>query len=150
MDKFAIEIIQKIFKYLNPIDLRKNSLVCKQFYYSSKYFIENEKWEKILTKKKNNEEVSFLTIKDINYTYNIEKINNYFNKGLRYIMYRGDIKLIINVVTLGYKSHHERMYSLIVKEGLINLCELTNKPDIYLLVESKNIKARGISMSRYE
>ena len=53
-------------------------------------------------------------------------------------------------MTLGYKSDHERMYSLIVKEGLINLCELTNKPDIYLLVESKNIKARGISMSRYE
>ena len=99
MDKFAIEIIQKIFKYLNPIDLR-----------------ENEKREKRLKKKKNNKEVSFVTIKDINYTYNIEKINHYFNKGLRYIMYGGNIKLIVNVVTLGYKSDHERMYSLIVKE----------------------------------
>ena len=80
MDSFSLEIIQYIFQYLNPKELRICSLVCKEFNLASKYFKQSEKWEKMFNLESKDE-----------YGYDIDLVRNYLKNGYRYISFNGKI-----------------------------------------------------------
>ena len=147
MDSLSLEILQYIFQYLNPKELRICSLVCKEFNLASKYFKQSEKWEKMFNLESIDE-----------YGYDIDLVRNYLKNGYRYIYFNGKINFVVNCVSIIDSNNIERIRSIILKEGdLLTIYTSVAKDskhneieNIYFLTDSKyKIKKRGINISVY-
>jgi hypothetical protein len=138
-DKLSIEIIQKILKYLDPIELRKCMVVSKQLFLASKYFLNNEK---------------YLTIFNSNRSLYWEKLIIEITRGNRFIKFDKCIHLIVNVTgRFGYDNNINQVQIITNKELFSNskFIDYYNEDKnfkVELLVDSKNKhKSRSIGIS---
>tara|TARA_Y100000389_G_C16953392_1_gene267566 strand:- start:64 stop:495 length:432 start_codon:yes stop_codon:yes gene_type:complete len=138
-DKLSIEIIQKILKYLNPIELRKCMVVCKLLLSASKYFLNNEK---------------YLTIFDNNLSLYWEQLIIEITKGNRFIKFDNFIHHIVNVTgRFGYDNNINHV-QIITSKDLYGNSIFYNKYQkdknfkVEVLTGSKNKhKSRSIGIS---
>ena len=138
-DKLSIEIIQKILKNLNPIELRKCMVVCKLLFSASKYFLNNEK---------------YLTIFDNNLSLCWEQLIIEITKGNRYIKFDKCIHHIVNVTgRFGYDNSINHVQIITNKElfsssKFKDFYNIDNNFKVEILKGSKNKhKSRSIGIS---
>lgn len=124
-----LDIMIRVFKFLDPIESRKASSTCKLWYLASQYYLKHEIWENMYEN-------------DIKFNKN--KMIKFMEEGKRFINYDSKVRLLINLVI---KNDHN-IIQFMTLDGIIDSPYNLNK--LYILVKSKQkYKKRALKPSIY-